>query len=204
MGSLPNLPSALQNFKFDEEGFVDTSAFGRLVPAYVGSPNGFNAQGRRDLTGFYIQLRERKVFPLCPFAACAEYLDFSRLSDDMTLGEYKAFWREFDDNIIGVVNYETLMPKSKFMIAILEGVPPDEGLCAEVVYYATTNRPIIGIRSDFRPAENISAPINPAVTYFINTGPFGNKFYLGDNAYEEALDGIEKLANDMLGGRGKG
>jgi len=203
MDKLPKLPSVLEGFEFDENGFVDTTSWGLLVPAYIGSGKGFDAEGRKWLSGFYTQLRKRKVFPLCPFAACGEYLDFSKISDDMTLREYKSFWDEFDNKIIGIVNYETLMPRSKFMIAILEGVPLDEGLCAEIGYFAPKYGPVIGIRTDFRPAENIAAPINPAVRYFIDQGPYKGKLYLGNNAYMDAFAGIEKLASEMIAGNVK-
>lgn len=194
---LEKLPSVIQNNKFDENGFVIHES-GLLVPAYVGSQFGFSAQGKKFLDQqFYPELIQRGVLPLCPFTACTEYLDFSKLNDEMSVREFTSFWDKFN-GIIGVVNYETLMPRSKFMIALFDGShASDDGLCAEVGYFAPKHGPIIGIRSDFRLSENIAAPINPAVRYFIDKGPYKGQFFSGLNAYENGLKGIEKLAMDI-------
>jgi len=195
---LGKLPLVIRNSDFDEKGFVRTQE-GILVPAYVGSQKGFNPNDKGDLAVFYEQLRKRKVLALCPFKACEEYLDFSKVNDDMTVREAKAFWDDFN-RTAGAVNYGILMPYSKFMIAILDGSHAcDDGVCAEIGYYAARhNKPIVGIRGDMRLAENIAAPINPAVRYFMDKGPYNGLFFSGPSAYDDALDGIEKLAEEIL------
>lgn len=195
---LSKLPSIIEKTNVNEHGLVETPR-GLMVPAYVGSQKGFDTEGRKYLKEyFYPELEKRSVFPLCPFTACAEYLDFSKLHDDMTVRELNRFWDEFN-RIVGPVNYETLMPRSRFMIALFDGShAADDGLCSEVAHFAFLHGPVIGIRSDFRLAENIAAPINPAVRYFLDHGPFHGQFYSGPTAYVDAFKGIEKLIEGML------
>ncbi|MFH1511306.1 MAG: hypothetical protein ABIF10_06450 [Candidatus Woesearchaeota archaeon] len=196
--NLPKLPSFITENEFDENGLVKTIN-GLMVPAYVGSQIGFNKAGSRFLQQvFYPELKKRMIYPLCPFTACAEYLDFSKLSDDMPVSEYTKFWDDFN-HVVGAVNYETLMPISRFMVALFDGShASDDGLCSEVAHFASHYGPVIGIRSDFRLAENIAAPINPAIRYFIDQGKYNGVFYSGPNAYEDAYSGLEKLANKTI------
>jgi hypothetical protein len=157
---------------------------------------GFNVPGRHFLDEFfYPKLKEVGVLPLCPFAACSEYLDFSKLNDNMSVREFREFWYKFN-KLVGLVNYETLMPHAKFMIALEEGHSLDDGLCAEISYFAVTHGPVIGIRSDFRLSENIAASINPAVEHFHTNG----KFFSGQSAYEDAFKTIKELANQIREG----
>jgi len=192
---LEKLPSILEKAKFTEKGLVETFG-GYIVPAYIASQWGFNERGKEDLEDFYEKLKGINVLPLCPFKACSEYLDFSK--QITTKEEEFEFWDDFN-KLVGIVNYQTLMPKAKFMIALLDGSQAiDDGVSAEIAYFASTHGAIIGIRSDFRPAENIAAPINPAVRYFLDQGPYSNYLFKGDNAYEKALQGIELLAGRII------
>lgn len=78
------------------------------------------------------------------------------------------------------------------MIALFDGSHAvDDGLSAEVGYYAATHGRIAGIRSGFRLAENRSAPINPAVEYFID------QLFDGPEAYDSALKTIKKWADEI-------
>ncbi len=192
---LNKLPSVLRDTKFDEKGFA-ISDQGILVPAYVASQLGFSTSGRDQLRQFYGRLTEEAgILPLCPFAACGEYLDFSRLERCKTIDEVMNFWDEFN-KLIGPVNYGELMPRSKLMIAILDGGHAlDDGVSAEIGFYAAEykgEKPIMGIRSDFRLAENPAAPINPAVRYFIDQGPYRGSFFSGPNAYQSAVEYLKK------------
>lgn len=189
---LKKLPSVIAKNKFNEKGLVESEGE-LLVPAYVASQLGFNTPGKEYLNKlFYPALKaDAGVLPLCPFTACGEYLYLSKLNDDMSVKEEKEFWDDFN-GIIGAVNYETLMPKSKFMIAILDGGHAvDDGVSAEIGYYAAKHGRIAGIRSDFRLAENRSAPVNPAVRYFIN------QFFEGPEAYDNAIKTIRKWADEI-------
>ncbi|MEK6760551.1 MAG: hypothetical protein AABX93_01360 [Nanoarchaeota archaeon] len=196
---LEKLPSVISNNQFDDNGLV-ISGDKRLVPAYMASQLGFNVPGKRFLEYFYKRLEEEAgVLPLCPFTSCEEYLDFKKLENCKTLEEYKNFWKGFK-SIIGPVNYETLIPKSKMLIAILDGGhSSDDGTSAEIGHYATKyeEKPIIGIRSDFRLTENIEAPINMAVSYFLGEGPNKGYLFLGPNAYEDAIGRTKTLADKI-------
>lgn len=195
---LSKSPSVMEETNWTSDGFVETES-GLLVPAYVGSDLGFNHPGRCFLyKEFYPQLRdEAGVFALCPFKACGEYIDLSKLNDDMTVREHKEFWNRFHA-ILGEVNYQWLIPRSKFTIAILEGHTVDAGVASEVTYTALRQHKVIGIRSDFRLAENLAAPINPAVRHFIDTDEYPGEFYLGQNAYDNAARGIRELTDILL------
>ena len=194
---LEKLPSVIAGNLFDKNGFVETER-GLMVPAYIGSQLGFNESGKESLEIFYEKLKDIKVLPLCPFKACGEYLELERLDDDMTSKELTEFWQNFN-SIVGPVNYETLMPKAKFMIALLDGGHAlDDGVSAEIAYFAVKHGPVFGIRTDPRLAENISAPINPAVRYFLDTGPYKGVFLEGPKAYDNALEYIQGFAQGKL------
>lgn len=197
---LDRLPSVIIDNTFDENGFVETDK-GPMVPVYVASQMGFNEPGKKFLADFYQKLEESRILPLCPFKACGEYLDLDRLTDKtLTVAENEEAWQDFNDHV-GPVNYETLMPNSKGMIAILDGGHAiDDGVASECGYYAREHGPIMAIRSDIRLAENISALINPALRYFFDNGPYGGELFLGPEAYEQALKCSTILANEMLDG----
>ena len=197
---LEKLPSIIQETEFDEKGFAKTDA-GLLVPAYVASQLGFSASGKEQLDRFYGRLRdEAGILALCPFKACGEYLDFSRLGNLNTIEEVLGFCDDFN-NIVGLVNYEELMPRSKLMIAVLDGGHAlDDGVSGEIGFYAAEykgEKPIVGIRSDFRLAENPAAPINPAVRYFIDQGPYNGSFFSGFDAYDKSVESIAKIAEGI-------
>ncbi len=191
---LDKLPSVLTENKFNEKGLVETDS-GLLVPVYVASECGFNKFYKRALDQFYEELRkEAGVLALCPFTACAEYLG-PPPSEERPLREHKEYWQNFNKTL-GKVNYETLMPRSKFMIAIMEGAHIDDGVAAETAYFPQYHGPVIGIRSDFRLSENLAAPINGAVRYFVDTGEkYDGEFFDGPDAYEKAFPAIKKLAD---------
>jgi hypothetical protein len=197
---LTKLPTIIRHTEFDERGFAKTE-WGLLVPAYVASQLGFNVSGRNYLSRFYARLKhEAGILALCPFSACEEYLDFSRLYDAETLDDVNGFWDDFN-RIVGPVNYEELMPRSKLMVAILDGGHAlDDGVSAEVGHYATKyegRKPVVGIRSDFRLGENPRAPINSAVRYFMDQGPYNGYLFNGHDAYDKAVDFLSKLAKHM-------
>lgn len=188
---LGKLPSVIEKTKFTDNGLVEENDK-ILVPAYVGSQMGFNAAGKMFLNEFYSRLKEVHVFPICPFKACAEFIDFSKLNPKMPVEEYTQFWEKFN-SIEGIINYETLMPYAKFMIALFDGGhAADDGVCSEVAYFASARfKPVIGIRTDLRLSENIAAKVNPAVRYFIDLSDYGGKFF---DDYDDAINGIQTLA----------
>lgn len=179
---LKKLPSVVTKNRFTEKGLVETDS-GLLVPAYIANQFGFSWPGREFLKNtFYPELRKAGVLPLCPFEASREYLELPT--------------REFN-HTVGIVNYQILMPKSKLMIAILDGGhAADDGVAAEIGHYATRGYgPVIGIRSDIRLAENEESGINIAVRYFMDRGPYGGMFFSGESAYKDALRETKTLAD---------
>jgi hypothetical protein len=197
--SLPKLPSIISETEFDRRGFA-VSEKGLLVPAYMASQLGFS-ELKSFLYTFYDRLRnEAGILPLCPFTACGEYLNFSELAKARTQEEVIEFWNRFN-KLVGPVNYGQLMPKSKLMIAILDGGHAvDDGVAAEIGYYAVTYQgkmPIFGIRSDFRLAENPAAQINPAVRYFLDEGPYNGQLFTGLDAYNKAVKKIAEFAGKL-------
>ena len=194
---MDKLPSIITETEWDDNGYARVGSE-LLVPAYVASQFGFSTPGKEFLDSFYDRLKGIGVLPLCPFKACGEYLDFSKMGG--SYDEVIEFWDEFN-KLVGPVNYGQLIPASKFMVAILDGGhTSDDGVSAEIAHIATKYyglRPVIGIRSDFRLAENPAAPINPAVRYFIDQGPYNGQFYSGEDAYDNAINGIAKLSDRL-------
>ncbi len=187
--NLKKLPSIIRDTKFSADGLA-ISENGLLVPAYVASQFGFNSPGREFLESFYERLRRKAdILPLCPFKACGEYLD-------KTLPN----WREFN-RIVGLVNYEILIPKSKLLIALLDGSHAiDDGVSAEIGFYAGRypEKPIIGIRSDFRRAsENPETAINLAVKYLLEQNDEG-RLFAGSEAYDDAITYLSGLTKKII------
>jgi hypothetical protein len=196
---LDKLPSIIAKSRFNKKGFTYSDS-GLLVPAYVASDFGFYDSGRDELKRFYSELLEVGVLALCPFQACREYLDFSRLKKCKTERQKFNFWDRFN-KIVGPINYGELMPRSKLMIALLEGHCLDDGACAEIGHYATKyqgKRPIFGIRTDVRGGENPATSINPAVRYFLDQGPYNNHFFENPNARQNALIAIADFVEGLL------
>ncbi|PIN86644.1 hypothetical protein COV19_03980 [Candidatus Woesearchaeota archaeon CG10_big_fil_rev_8_21_14_0_10_44_13] len=192
------LPSVLEKYKFNKQGLIETD-YGLRVPAYVASPLGFNVPGRFYLENiFYPKLDNGAgVIPLCPFKACAEYLGPMPV-DSAPFRKKFNYWHKFNTEIIPEVNYGLLMPASRFMIAILEGHSVDEGVAAEIAHFSTEGYgPVIGIRTDFRLAENMAANINGAVQHFIDGKPYSGKFICGPDAYDVAMREIKTLADKI-------
>jgi nucleoside 2-deoxyribosyltransferase len=86
------------------------------------------------------------------------------------------------------------------IIAILDGGHAvDDGVAAEVAYFAAHHgHPIVGIRSDFRLVENLRAPVNQALRYMLDTGPYGNHLFHGPNAYADALRQVKEISSELL------
>ena len=107
-----------------------------VVPVYAASQLGFDPYGRRGLDDFYAQLRARtNMFPLCPFAACSEYLDWDEFSHAETTAEVTALWKRFNKTL-GQVNYEMLMPAAQGLVTLCTGTQIDDGVAAEMGFWA--------------------------------------------------------------------
>lgn len=182
---LDKLPSIIDNTEF-ENGFAITED-GVYTPAYVASQRGFSS-GRfspgETLDNFYKRLKdEAGILGLCPFEACGEYLDFSKL-ENASLDEHNSFWDDFSE-IVGKVNYGELMPRSKLMIAKLNGVQVDDGVAAEIGYFAGKfNRPIAGILTDKR------LDVNESIKYFLGEGPYKGAIFSGRDSIDNAIQSL--------------
>ena len=143
-------------------------------------------------------MEEAGAFVLDPFQQCGELLDPKILDLEQTVESQLSRWRNFNQNIIGIINYGLLIPRSKVMFAVMEGYPTDEGVAAEIAYMATNFGPVIGVRTDFRLAENPATGTNPAVTYFMDPGYFGGEYFEGPSAYENAYELLRKRCSDII------
>ncbi|MDP2750661.1 MAG: hypothetical protein Q8O89_07565 [Nanoarchaeota archaeon] len=196
-----DLPSVIEKHEF-KKGLIETEK-GLMVPAYVASQLGFSFPGKYFLDNyFHPKLIELNIFPLCPFTACAEYLNFSIINNDnRTVKKHKQFWDYFNKDIVGPVNYTVLMPRTQMLIAIFDGGHTvDDGVSEEVGVYAKAfhTKPIIGIRSDIRLAENMAASINPAVRFHVDIGKTNGSFFEGTAAYDNAFKCLGELSEKIM------
>lgn len=192
------LPSIIENTVFTNDGLAETPQ-GLRVPVYLANGLGFNAAGRYFLENeVKPHMEEAGALVLDPFQQCGELLNPNTFDLKQTVESQLSRWRYFNHNIIGTINYGLLIPRSKVMFAIMEGSPTDEGVAAEIAYMATNFGPVIGVRTDFRLAENSAAGTNPAVTYFMNPGYFGGEYFEGPSAYESAYNLLRKRCSDII------
>jgi len=192
-----HLPSVISENEWTEQGFVE-SKHGLLVPAYVASGLGFNFPGRYFLNEYlYPKLREIKVLPLCPFKACGEhfarvYATFLKEKDQKVGDHYDAL--DLFNRELGIINYHVLMPRSKLLIAVLDaGTDVDSGVAAEIADFSHKfKHPVVMIRSDLRPAENVATGTNPAVRFFGDYGEYHKlNAYIERDLEQAYIDGLE-------------
>ena len=190
------LPSIIETTHFNENGLAVTQ-LGLKVPVYLASGLGFNAVGR-----YFIEheikprMQAAGALVLDPLEQCGEFTTPDMFDTNQPVEDYLAKWRHFNQVVVGTVNYQLLIPRSKIMLAIMEGYPVDEGVAAEVAYMATNFGPVIAVRTDFRRAENAATGTNPAVTYFASEA-FGGIYYESPNAYEDAYQFLETAINHI-------
>lgn len=192
------LPSIIENTVFTNDGLAKTPQ-GLRVPVYLASGLGFNDPGRYFLEKeVKPRMEEAGALVLDPFQQCGEFLDPKTFDQNQTVESQLSRWKNFNQNIIGTVNYGLLIPHSKIMFAVMEGYPTDEGVAAEVAYMATNFGPVIGTRTDLRLAENSATGTNPAVTYFMGQAYFGGKYFEGPFAYENAYELLKEYCALIL------
>lgn len=192
------LPSIIENTAFTNDGLAETPK-GLRVPVYLANGLGFNVAGRYFLEKeVKPRMEEAGALVLDPFQQCGEFLDPKTFDLKQTVESQLSRWKNFNQNIIGTVNYGLLIPRSKVMFAVMEGYPTDEGAAAEVAYMASNFGPVIGVRTDFRLAENPATGTNPAVTYFMAPGYFGGEYFESPSAYEDAYEALRKRCSDII------
>lgn len=192
------LPSIIENTVFTNDGLAETPQ-GLRVPVYLANGLGFNDPGKYFLEKeVKPRMEEAGAFVLDPFQQCAELLDPNTFDLKQSVESQLSRWRYFNHNIIGTINYGLLIPRSKIMFAVMEGYPTDEGVAAEVTYMASNFGPVIGVRTDFRLAENPATGTNPAVTYFTTPGDFEGEYFEGPSAYGDAYEALRKRCSDII------
>jgi len=143
----------------------------KIVRAYLANQFGFSETGRHLLeTLVKPKITEIGIIINDPFIECGKELDYAYLAKLEKGGKYStlvSYWKEFSLKVTPINN--RLMQNSDCMIAILDGGHAlDDGVSSEIGYYAGIARgPIFALRSDFRLAENIAAPINTQVYGYI-------------------------------------
>lgn len=196
------LPSIIENTVFTKDGLAQTPQ-GLKVPTYIGSGLGFNEAGRYFLDKeIRPRMEDAGAFLLEPFESFREVLSLTPelFDEEQSVKSYRTGLSRLNINVAGVINYNLLIPHSKMMIAILEGYPTDEGLASEIAYAATNFCPVIGIRTDFRLAENLATGTNPAVTYFMTEPQFKGKYFEGPSAYEDAYKLLKESCTKIING----
>lgn len=191
------LPSIIEKTTFTRDGLVKTPQ-GLRVPVYLANGLGFNVPGRYFLEKeIKPRMENAGVLVLDPFQQCGELLDPETFNQSQSVASQLARWKNFNQQTIGTVNYKLLIPHAKIMFAVLEGYPSDEGVAAEISYMAVNFGPVIGVRTDFRLAENPATGTNPAVTYFTQD-EFGGKYFEGSSAYEGAFKLLKDYCSELI------
>ena len=97
------------------------------------------------------------------------------------------------NRLLGATN-ATSIASSDGVLAILDGSDVDSGTAAEIGYAAALGVPVVGLRTDIRPAgDNAAATVNLQVEYFIETT--GGKIY---DALEDAVAAAASALDDRL------
>jgi len=188
----------IKNKKLLDNGLIESDS-GTFVPVYPANQLGFNFPGKYFLDHYlYPRLLQQHAFPLCPFKSADIYLNIPT-DDSITVKEYKQILQE-NNRLIAKINYDALIPNTKFMVALFDGGHAvDDGVAEECGRYVESSRPMIGIRSDFRLAENLEAPINIAIHDCFDTDIYPhNIFYQGDDAYDNAVQSAGKLSDIII------
>lgn len=168
------------------------------MPVYLASGLGFNVPGKHFLeTEVKPRMEKAGALILDPFQQCGELLDTKVFDPKRTVESQLSRWKNFNQEIIGTVNYGLLIPHSKIMFAVMEGYPTDEGVAAEIVYVSTNFGPVIGARTDFRLAENPAIGTNPAVTYFMQA-LFDGRYFEGPCAYDDAFELLKEYCSRLI------
>ena len=196
------MPSMLEELTFNEHGLVVKD--GELyVPVYTAGEHGFNFKGRYFTQNFlYPQLIEKGCIPINPFACAAEYLHKGMFDQDQTVTQYMQNWREFK-KVIGHLNSKILMQNAWITLADLDGGPSvDDGTASEIGEFAERQGFVVGACSDFRLSENPTSAVNSQVEYYLDT-PYAGKFFSGDEAWQDAIEGLGVVADNLRDHMGK-
>lgn len=168
-------PRCISEYNFTPDGFVLESGTNRkLIPIYVAGLKKISA----DATDTIITpLKERGYHILDPLEACKEYLD-------------KPHTREREEEVVDTLCYDVLMPRSKGLIALLNGNDTDISAVAEIATMADTYGPVVGIVEK-------DETVDMALKRYMDETHFGSLFE-GSRAKEEALFYMTRLRSEIL------
>jgi hypothetical protein len=196
--TLGKYPTVIEENQFTPQGFIKKDDQ-LLVPVYVASELGFNFPGKYFLDNWlYPKLEEVDAIVLCPFKACGEFLDLDSLANDgLTVRERRLVDTKFNQ-VINMVNNGILMPRAKFQFNILEGVPGDTGAASEASYFASNFGPVIGVRTDVRPGENMASGINGQVKSYMDHTSYKGRYFENPTASQDGyLEAIDYLKEEI-------
>ena len=192
------LPSIIESTTFTLDGLAKTEK-GLLVPVYLANGLGFNEAGRYFIDHeIKPRMEDAGSLVFDPFEQCGEFIQSEVFDSQQIVESQVEKWKHFNQTVIGIVDYELLIPRSKIMFAIMEGYPTDEGVAAEAAYMATHFGPVIGVRTDFRLAENPATGTNPAVSYFMTKESFGGGYFEGPGSYDKAFELLKELCDKEI------
>ncbi len=161
---------------------------------YLANPLGFS-----ELSAQVLQTVKKHLSVKCdvyePFYEAREYgaqiADIEK-NQSLRISEAKAKLKELNHRI-GEKNVEAIR-SCDFVIAILDGMPEDTGVAAEIGFAYGLGKLIIGLRTDFRYAtDNLGAMVNLQVEFFIE-----NSGGIIARSLQELIDFVDDRLNQML------
>ena len=130
-----------------------------------------------------------------PFGECKKYHDPTYFASIRLYDERAAYLKDFNAKITSTNN--ALIDSSNCMAAVLDGGHAvDDGTASEIGYYAGRKiGPVFALRSDFRLAENLAAPVNIQIMDYITQS--GGLLIDGPGAVEKWFLAIENFYKSM-------
>ena len=164
-----------------------------FFPMLVLSDAGYDLEDREELNGYCEEFLSNGIFPLWTF----RHERFGVVEGDNISDEYG----KLDPYIFR----EELAPRSLFALSLLDGShTKDPEVCAEIASYSVSQgKPIIGVGSDIRLADNVETPVNPAVGWFFWSDKFPDSKLFVDpqESYERGFREIQKIADRIRSSR---
>jgi nucleoside 2-deoxyribosyltransferase len=137
---------------------------------YLANGLGFSSLASPAVAAIVARLEREGIEVFEPFSASKDLgAEIARLqATEKDIDALKNQLRIINDEI-GRRNTEAI-GRSTHVIAILDGgFDVDSGVAAEIGYAAGKGKRVIGLRTDFRPGENIGLAVNLQVEHFIKT-----------------------------------
>jgi len=179
-------PTCIRNFHFTDDGFVlDKTTGDKLVPLYVAGLENISSSMSAAVMGPLIQMGYHIMDPV---TACEEY--YSATTSD--LGSR--------DKIESTISNEVLIPRSKVMVAFLEGNEADYTISADIARMALQQGQVVGIKLN----PNLEQQINGKITSYLDEELGGalfeniNREDVPDKAFIESLFYLARLHGELL------